>query len=276
MIIFPNAKINLGLNITERRSDGYHNLETIFYPLPIEDALEVNVWNKGTGKFRLHQSGLEIIGETENNLVVKAYKMLDEEFNLPPVDIYLFKHIPSGAGLGGGSADAAFMLKLLNKKFCLNLTDEVLEEYAARLGADCAFFIKNKPTYAEGIGNRFSPISLSLREYKFLLVKPDIFVSTRDAFSKIRPCHPQISLKEIVQLPIEEWRKYMFNDFEESVFPQFPVIREIKEELYKLGAVYASMSGSGSSVYGLFKPDTLLPDIKFRENSLVYKGELTL
>ena len=147
------------LSITEKRPDGYHNLETIFYPLPIEDALEVNVWNKGTGKFRLHQSGLEIIGETENNLVVKAYKMLDEEFNLPPVDIYLFKHIPSGAGLGGGSADAAFMLKLLNKKFCLNLTDEVLEEYAARLGADCAFFIKNKPTYAEGIGNRFSPIS---------------------------------------------------------------------------------------------------------------------
>lgn len=276
MIIFPNAKINLGLNITERRPDGYHNLETIFYPLPVEDALEVNVWNEGTGKFRLHQSGLEIAGEAENNLAVKAYKMLDEEFNLPPVDIYLFKHIPSGAGLGGGSADAAFMLKLLNRKFCLDLTDKVLEEYAARLGADCAFFVKDEPTYAEGIGNIFSPISLSLRGYKFLLVKPDIFVSTRDAFSKIRPCHPQRSLKEIVQLPIEEWKEYMFNDFEESVFPQFPAIGEIKEEMYKSGAAYASMSGSGSSVYGLFKSDTVLPEINFGENSLVYKGELTV
>lgn len=276
MIIFPNAKINLGLNITEKRPDGYHNLETIFYPLPVEDALEVNVWNGGTGKFRLHQSGLEIAGEAEDNLVVKAYKMLDEEFNLPPVDIHLFKHIPSGAGLGGGSADAAFMLKLLDEKFRLGLADETMEQYASRLGADCAFFIKNEPTYAEGIGNIFSPIPLSLKGYKFLLVKPDIFVSTRDAFSKIKPCRPRKSLKEIVQLPIGEWKEYMFNDFEESVFPQFPAIGDIKEEMYKSGAVYASMSGSGSSVYGLFKPDAVLPETDFGDNSLIYKGELTV
>lgn len=163
MLTFPNAKINLGLNITEKRPDGYHNLETIFYPVPIEDALEINILNEGNGKFRLHQAGLEIEGEAESNLVVKAYKLLDDRFNLPPVDIHLFKHIPSGAGLGGGSADAAFMLKLLNNKFELGLPDDTLEEYAAKLGADCAFFIKNRPTYAEGIGNIFSPSPLTER-----------------------------------------------------------------------------------------------------------------
>lgn len=166
MITFPNAKINLGLNIVEKRPDGYHNLETVFYPAPLEDALEVNVLNEGSEKFRLHQAGLEIEGEVENNLVVKAYKLLDEKFNLPPVDIHLFKHIPSGAGLGGGSSDATYMLKLLNEKFSLELTDETLEEYAAKLGADCAFFIRNTPTYAEGIGNVFSPISLSLKSIR--------------------------------------------------------------------------------------------------------------
>lgn len=159
MLVFPNAKINLGLNITEKRPDGYHNLETIFYPVPVEDALEINILNEGNEKFRLHQAGMEIAGEAENNLVVKAYKLLDARFNLPPIDIHLFKHIPSGAGLGGGSADAAFMLKLLNEKFNLGLATEELEDYAARLGADCAFFVRNQPTYAEGIGNIFSPIT---------------------------------------------------------------------------------------------------------------------
>ena len=157
MITFPNAKINLGLNITEKRPDGYHNLETVFYPIPLEDALEITILNDSKQKFVLHQSGLEISGEPETNLVVKAYLLLEQEFQLPPVDIYLYKHIPSGAGLGGGSADTAFMLKLLNEKFNLHLADEKLEEYAAILGADCAFFIKNKPTFAEGIGNIFSP-----------------------------------------------------------------------------------------------------------------------
>lgn len=275
MLVFPNAKINLGLNITGKRPDGYHNLETIFYPVPVDDALEVNILHEENRKFRLHQAGLEIAGEAENNLVVKAYKLLDEVFNLPPVDIHLYKHIPSGAGLGGGSADAAFMLKLLNEKFNLGLSIETLEEYAARLGADCAFFIKNEPTYAEGIGNLFSPVSLSLKEYQIWLVKPDVFVSTRDAFAKIKPCHPAMSLKEIVKLPVEEWKGLMTNDFEESVFPQFPVIGNIKEEMYRQGAVYASMSGSGSSVYGLFKPDTALPEADFGEKAFVYKGRLS-
>ena len=273
MLVFPNAKINLGLNITEKRPDGYHNLETIFYPVPVEDALEINILNEGNEKFRLHQAGMEIAGEAENNLVVKAYKLLDARFNLPPIDIHLFKHIPSRAGLGGGSADAAFMLKLLNEKFNLGLATEELEDYAARLGADCAFFVRNQPTYAEGIGNIFSPITFSLKGYQIWLVKPDIFVSTKDAFARIRPHRPDRSLKDIVQLPVEEWKGIMVNDFEESVFPQFPAIGEIKEEMYRQGAIYASMSGSGSSVYGIFKEDASLPEVNFGEKAFVYQGK---
>ncbi|NME87851.1 4-(cytidine 5'-diphospho)-2-C-methyl-D-erythritol kinase [Bacteroides eggerthii] len=276
MLTFPNGKINLGLNITEKRPDGYHNLETVFYPIPIEDALEINLLHEGSRKYCLHQAGIEIAGEAENNLVVKAYKLLDELFDLPPVDIHLFKHIPSGAGLGGGSADAAFMLKLLNEKFNLALSIESMEDYASRLGADCAFFIRNAPTYAEGIGNVFSPVSLSLKGYQLWLVKPDIFVSTRDAFSQIKPHRPERPLKETIQLPVEEWRNCMVNDFEESVFPQFPAIREIKEEMYRQGAVYASMSGSGSSVYGISKPNASLPDIDFGKEAFVYKGKLAV
>lgn len=274
MITFPNAKINLGLNITEKRPDGYHNLETVFYPIPLEDALEVNVLNESSPKFRLHQAGLEIEGAAENNLVVKAYKLLDTQFDLPPIDIHLFKHIPSGAGLGGGSADAAFMLKVLNDKFRLSLSEDRLEEYAARLGADCAFFIRNRPTYAEGIGNLFSPITLSLKGYQLWLVKPDIFVSTRDAFAQIKPHRPQVSLKKVVNMPIEKWKECMINDFEESVFPQFPTIGEIKEEMYRQGAVYASMSGSGSSVYGLFSADAALPNVDFGES--VFQSKMKL
>lgn len=167
------------------------------------------------------------------------------------------------------------MLKLLNNKFELGLPDDTLETYATKLGADCAFFIRNRPTYAEGIGNIFSPLPLSLKGYRIWLVKPDIFVSTRDAFAKIKPHHPEMSLKEIAQLPVEEWNGRMVNDFEESVFPQFPTIGEIKEEMYRQGAVYASMSGSGSSVYGLFKEGAVLPEVDFGEKAFVYKGRFT-
>lgn len=274
MITFPNAKINLGLNITEKRPDGYHNLETIFYPIPLEDALEACPRKEGPGSYSLSQSGLSIEGDAENNLVVKAYKLLDETYHLPPVDIYLHKHIPSGAGLGGGSADAAFMLKLLNRMYRLNLTDDQLEAYAARLGADCAFFVRNQPTYAEGIGNIFSPVELSLAGWQLLLVKPNIFVSTRDAFARIRPRHPERNLRNLINQPVESWKDSIINDFEESVFPQFPAIGDIKTELYHLGAVYASMSGSGSSVYGLFAPDAVLPDVDFGTDSQVFKLNL--
>lgn len=255
MLTFPNAKINLGLNITEKRPDGYHNLETVFYPVPVEDALEIiPLPDAPRGTCTLHLAGQEITGTLEDNLVAKAYRMLDADFGLPAVDIHLLKRIPSGAGLGGGSSDAAFMLKMLNEQFGLGLTEDNLEAYATRLGADCAFFVRNRPTFAEGIGNIFSPLpSFSLSGYRLLLVKPDVFVSTRDAFARIKPRRADASPKEIVRLPVEKWRGRLVNDFEESVFPQFPLIGETKDEMYRLGAVYASMSGSGSSVFGLFK-----------------------
>lgn len=276
MITFPNAKINLGLSIIEKRPDGYHNLETVFYPLPLEDALEVTVRpdKDGREKVRLYQTGMAIDGPAEDNLAVKAYRLLDGLYDLPLVDIHLHKRIPSGAGLGGGSADAAFMLKLLNELTCLNLSDTTLEEYAARLGADCAFFIRNRPTYAEGIGNVFSPIECSLKGYQYIVVKPDVFVSTREAFAQIRPHRPLRPVKELIRLPVREWKDLLTNDFEASVFPRFPVIGEIKEELYRLGAEYAAMSGSGSSVFGLFAPGSHFPETDFGAGTKVYRGKM--
>ncbi|WP_285819803.1 4-(cytidine 5'-diphospho)-2-C-methyl-D-erythritol kinase [Bacteroides acidifaciens] len=274
MIVFPNIKINLGLSITEKRPDGYHNLETVFYPVALEDALEIRALPEADKKITLHQYGMEIAGNPEDNLVAKAYSLLDKEFHLPPVEIHLYKHIPSGAGLGGGSSDAAFMLKLLNGHFHLNLSEEQLEIYAATLGADCAFFIKNKPVYAEGIGNIFSPIELSLKGYQIMIVKPDVFVSTREAFANIHPHHPEYPVKEVIRRPVAEWKDTLINDFEASVFPQHPVIGEIKQELYNQGAIYASMSGSGSSVFGLFAPDAALPEINWKSNSFCFKGTL--
>lgn len=276
MITFPNVKINLGLSITEKRPDGYHNLETVFYPVALEDALEIRTSSATAPdrKFTLHQHGLEIAGKPEDNLVAKAYQLLDEKFNLPPVDIHLYKHIPSGAGLGGGSSDAAFMLKLLNEHFHLNLPDNQLEEYAATLGADCAFFIRNKPTFAEGIGNIFSPIELSLSGYGIMIVKPDIFVSTREAFSNIHPHRPEHPIKEVIQRPVSEWKETLINDFEASVFLLHPAIEAIKQELYNQGAAYASMSGSGSSVFGLFAPEASLPEVNWGAKVFCFKGRL--
>ena len=264
MITFPNAKINLGLNIIEKRPDGYHNLETIFYPINLQDALEVTRRENDDNEYSLHMSGTPLDGEPEDNLVVKAYKLLKKDYPaMLPVDIHMYKHIPAGAGLGGGSSDAAFMIKLLNDKFSLGLATEQMEDYAARLGADCAFFIQNKPVFATGIGNVFEPVELSLKGYHIVLIKPDIFVSTRDAFAEIKPVRPAVSLKEIVKQPIETWKDSMKNDFEDSVFKKFPEIAAIKDELYDLGAVYAAMSGSGSAVFGIFKTPIENVDDKF-------------
>lgn len=254
MITFPNAKINLGLNIIEKRPDGYHNLETIFYPINLQDALEVTRSTNSDKEYNLHVSGSALDGEPEDNLVVKAYKLLKEDFpQMAAIEIHMYKHIPAGAGLGGGSSDAAYMIKLLNEKFALNINHAKMEEYAAHLGADCAFFIQNKPVFATGIGNIFEPVDLSLKGYHIVLVKPDIFVSTRDAFAAIKPQRPAVSLKEVIKQPVDTWKDNMQNDFEDSVFLKFPEIAAIKDELYDLGAVYASMSGSGSCVYGIFK-----------------------
>lgn len=277
MLTFPNAKINLGLNITEKRPDGYHNLETVFYPIPLEDALEIVPAPPAATAHpcTLHIYGQALGGDPDDNLVVKAYRLLAASHPLPPVDVHLLKHIPSGAGLGGGSSDAAFMLKLLNRYYAIGLTDDQLEDYATRLGADCAFFVRNRPVFAQGIGNIFSPISLTLSGYGLCLVKPDIFVSTRDAFAHVRPHRPDMSPRDIVLLPVEEWRGRLVNDFEASVFPQFPRIAWIKDELYRRGAVYASMSGSGSSVFGLFAPGQELPTDGWDAGYFVFHGRLS-
>lgn len=250
MICFPNAKINLGLNVVNKRPDGYHNIETLFYPVPLRDALEI----VGTdGKDDLFtQSGIPVSGDPADNLVMRALKLLRQKYAIPSFEIHLLKGIPFGAGLGGGSADAAFMLKLINDYCSLGLSSDELEQMAGHLGADCPFFIENRPVFATGTGNQFTPVELSLKGYYLCLVKPDIFVSTPEAYAQITPQPPARSLLEIAGLPVTAWWEMMVNDFEPSVFNRYPLIGQIKERLYEAGAVYASMSGSGSSVFGLF------------------------
>ncbi|MDR0508061.1 MAG: 4-(cytidine 5'-diphospho)-2-C-methyl-D-erythritol kinase [Dysgonamonadaceae bacterium] len=251
MICFPNVKINLGLHVISRRPDGFHNIETVFYPVNLCDILEIVPAKKGKTSFTL--TGIPVDGSPENNLVMKAFNLLKKDYNLPEIDIYLHKNIPFGAGLGGGSSDAAFMLKLLNDFANINLSVKQLEEYAASLGSDCPFFIQNKPVFAEGTGNIFSPVNVSLSGYSLVLIKPDIHVSTQTAYSQIKPRKPEFSITEIIQLPVTEWKNKLVNDFETGVFLQHPEIEAIKRELYERGAIYASMSGSGSSVFGIFE-----------------------
>ena len=250
MICFPNAKINLGLNVISKRADGYHNIETVFYPVNLCDALEIVPATEGKTVF--NQTGIPIIGNPEDNLVMKVYNLLKKDFDLPEISIYLRKQIPVGAGLGGGSSDVAFMIKMLNDFAGLKLSVEQMEDYAGRIGADCPFFIQNKPVFAEGSGNVFSPVTVSLQDYNLVIAKPSVSVSTKEAYAKIKPQHPKVSLKEIIRLPIEEWKSRLFNDFEPGVFTQYPEIGEIKQRLYDEGALYASMSGSGSAVFGIF------------------------
>ncbi len=263
MITFPNAKINLGLDVVEKRPDGYHNLETIFYPITLQDILEITpAHNDDAPAYTFRMFNAHFDGSDEDNLVVKAYKILAADHKLPKVNISLFKHIPTGAGLGGGSADAAFALKMLNTIASLSLTDEELEAYASRLGADCAFFIKNIPAYATGIGDRLTPTPCSLAGYHLVLVKPDIHISTKEAYSLVVPAAPATPLTHIAALPAEEWKEVMKNDFEKSVFAKHPSCEKIKEKLYAMGAIYASMSGSGSSFFGIFNEEQNIEEIK--------------
>jgi 4-diphosphocytidyl-2-C-methyl-D-erythritol kinase len=256
MICFPNAKINLGLRIIEKRSDGYHNIETVLYPIGLSDALE-SVPNPKDADYSLSISGLmanEGPINTNNNLVTKAFRLLQSRFSLQPSAFYLHKAIPVGAGLGGGSSDAAFSLKIINEINNLGLSDTELEEFSAHLGSDCAFFIKNKPIFASGIGTIFSEVKVCLKGYHLVLVKPDISISTAEAYSFVHPAaHSEKSLKELLSEPVETWKNRIVNDFEVPIFERYPQIGLIKESLYKEGAVYASMSGSGSAVFGLFK-----------------------
>jgi 4-diphosphocytidyl-2-C-methyl-D-erythritol kinase len=253
MIVFPNAKINIGINIIERRSDGYHNIETIFYPLPIYDALEALPGDALT----FNSSGLEIPGRIEDNLCIKGYHLIKMDYDLPPVNIHLLKHIPIGAGLGGGSANAAFFIKLINSLFSLGMTTTQMMDYARQLGADCAFFIENKPLFAFEKGDQFESIKLDLSKYKIVLVMPPVHVSTGEAYRGVRPSPVKDSLYDLISEPIQEWKHLIKNDFEESVFKNHPAIRGVKAALYEAGAIYASMSGSGASVFGIFdkKPD---------------------
>lgn len=256
MINFPIAKINLGLNVVSKREDGYHNLETVFYPVPIKDALEVFPMEDGFPsdvRCDLKVTNLLIDGDEQKNLVVKAYNMMAQDYDLPRVHVHLYKQIPTQAGMGGGSSDCAYMIRLLNEMFSLGMSDDKMIGYAARLGADCAFFIKAQPAYAEGIGERLQPISIDLSGYKMLVVRPNIPVSTKEAFSLITPQKPMKNCLDIVRQPIETWKDELVNDFEHSVFALHPEIGKLKEIMYDQGAVYAAMSGSGSSVFGLFR-----------------------
>ncbi len=271
MILFPNCKVNLGLNITRKRADGFHDLETIFYPLALNDALEIiqspnaaveesyssfPAIMQGPFKFddvEFSSSGLNIQGDPSHNLCIRAYQLLKKDFpTLPPIKMHLHKTIPMGAGLGGGSSDGAFALKLLNQKFNLGLSNNVLQQYALQLGSDCPFFILNTPCIARGRGELLQPMSLDLSGWHFLLVHPSIHVSTSDAFSSIIPAEPAESIEQIIKLPPVQWKNSLKNDFEAPVFKRFPELAAIKQSLYDHGASYASMSGSGSSLYGIF------------------------
>ena len=272
MITFPIAKINLGLNVVERRPDGYHNLETVFFPVQLQDALEVIPMDEqfpSPYDCDLKVSNLAIEGDEQRNLVVRASQLLKQDFpQMPRVHAHLFKAIPTQAGMGGGSSDCAAMLVLLNRMFSLGLTEQQLIDCAARLGADCPFFILNRPAYAEGIGERLQPIEVNLKGYFLAVVRPDIPVPTREAFSLISPRKPVRNCREIVSQPVETWRDALTNDFEQSVFALHPEIGEVKQRLYQLGAVYAAMSGSGSALFGIFssQPDLegCFPDMYWR------------
>lgn len=257
MIIFPIAKVNLGLNVVERRPDGYHNLQTVFYPVGIQDALEIFPMAEDFPSevdCDIKVSNIPIEGDEQRNLVVRAYQLLKQDFpNLPRLHAHLYKGIPTQAGMGGGSSDASAMLRLLNTSFQLNLSDEKLISYASKLGADCAIFILNRPAYAEGIGEKLYPMDIDLSGWYMAVVRPDIPVPTKEAFARIKPHFPQKCCRDIVMQPVETWKEELVNDFEESVFALHPELAAIKERLYQLGANYAAMSGSGSALFGLFR-----------------------
>lgn len=252
MICFPTAKINLGLRVVEKRPDGYHNIETFFYPIGLKDALEM-VPSRELPDIQLTVSGSQETIETASNLVTKAYRLMQATYDVPVFDTYLHKAIPTGAGLGGGSSDAAFMLRMLSQSLDAGISDVELMDMAARLGADCPFFLLNKPAYATGIGNQFEATDLSLRGFFLVVVKPPVSVSTAEAYAHIIPHSRSRSLKDMLTSPVSEWKNWVENDFETYAFRTYPVIGNIKQRLYDNGALFASMSGSGSAVYGLFK-----------------------
>lgn len=269
MILFPNCKINLGLHILRKREDGFHDLETVFYPIPLQDGLEIIQHPNPVTDLEYSSSGSAVGGNVSDNICVKAYQLLKHDFpDLPAIKLHLHKNIPMGAGLGGGSADGAFTLILLNRKFNLGLTEGQLITYALQLGSDCPFFIKNEPCFATGRGEHLKTISLDLSQFKFVVVNPQIHINTGWAFSQLMPTDRRQDLKELIQQPLETWKEVLVNDFEEPIFRHYPQVRECKQMLYDMGAIYASMTGSGSTVYGIFEKDTN-PALSFPENYFV-------
>lgn len=251
MIEFANAKINLGLNVLYKRADGFHELESVFYPVNIFDSIEI----LDSNELRFSVYGIDIPGDTSDNLCIKAFKLLQSEFKIDNVHIHLLKNIPFGAGLGGGSSDAAVVLKMLNTKFDLKLSIEQLENYAAQLGSDCAFFIKNSAQLASGRGEILKELNLDLSQKSFLLIKPNFGISTKEAYANIRTNDKNESIEQIISDRVEEWQARLKNDFEEALFPKYPILAQIKNQLYENSAIYASMSGSGSTMFGIFEDE---------------------
>lgn len=259
MIVFPNAKINIGLYVVEKRNDGFHNIESVFYPVPeLYDVLEIVKNEKGEGA-EFTFSGIAIPGEQHDNLCVRAYQLLKNDFSISAVKIHLHKVIPIGAGLGGGSSDAAFTLKALNSLFELKLSKEQLVDYAKQLGSDCAFFIANQPVYAYNKGDDFKNIELDLSSYEIKIIYPEIHIETAEAYAGVKPKITTSHLIDIIKQPVEKWKNQIKNDFEESIFLNHPEIQQLKQKMYDEGAVYASMTGSGSAVYGFYKKTLQIP-----------------
>ncbi len=273
LINFPNAKINIGLNIVGKRPDGFHDLESCFYPVGWADALEILPQADPDAVTAFRSSGIAIPGDSDANLCLKAYHLLARDFALPPVDIHLLKAVPIGAGLGGGSADAAFTIKALNQLFSLGIATQRQQAYARTLGSDCAFFIENEPKYCVGKGDQFEDLAMRLTGLWILLVNPGLHIATAEAYAGVVPRSPVHELRELLQKPVTTWRDFVKNDFETHLFKNHPILPQIKQELYTLGAQYASMSGSGSTLYGIFDREPEIAN-NFRD-STVWKGELT-
>ncbi|MDR2835276.1 MAG: 4-(cytidine 5'-diphospho)-2-C-methyl-D-erythritol kinase [Bacteroidales bacterium] len=267
MIAFSNCKINIGLNILNKRGDNFHNIETIFYPIPFFDIIEI----LPSEKFELINEGIKIDCEIEKNLCYKAFKIIENKFDINPVKIILYKNIPFGTGLGAGSANATFTIKLLNEFFDLKISKNQMKNFASKIGADCPFFIENKPVFASGTGNILEEIFLCLDNYFIVIAIPEISVNTALAYKNSTPAIPQENLKNLIKLPILEWKNCIKNDFEKNVFAEFPILENIKNEMYENGAIYAQMSGSGSSVFGIFEKNPEKIKLKFCENLKILK-----
>lgn len=269
MIRFPNSKINLGLHVIAKRQDGYHDIETIFYPVNCCDILEF-LPTEDTAS--ISTTGLPVAGNDQSNLCLKAYQLIKEVYAIPSVRIHLHKIIPMGAGLGGGSSDGAFMLRMLADYFSLGISEKELEVLALKLGSDCPFFIANKPVLAKGRGDCMESVSVNLKGYFIILLKPDVHIATAEAFGGVTPAIPLVSMKEMILTPVETWKDWMINDFERTVGRKFPVIMALKKNLFNAGALYASMTGSGSAVYGIFRE--VVTDFEVPSGVFCWKGFL--